>query len=613
RNKTHLEDQSLDDLFHILKIYEAEVKSLSFTSPTTQNIAFVSSQNTDSTTESVSDVANIFGASTKVPVSDLPNVDNLSDAVIYSFFASQSNSPQLVKKNALKARGTLLMALPYKHQLKFNTHKDVKSLMEAIEKRLQKLISQLEILSESLSQEDINLKFLRSLPTEDQSLDDLFHILKIYEAEVKSSSFTSPTTQNIAFVSSQNTDSTTESVSDVANISGASTKVPISDLPNVDNLSDDVIYSFFAISAVASVSAASAKVPLTALPNVDTLSNAVIYSFFTSQSNSLQLDNDDLKQIDADDLEEMDLKWQVAMLTMRAKRFLQRKKRNLGANGTNSMGFDMLKCDGVGSYEWSFQVEEEPTNYALMEFTSLSSSNSDNEVASCSKACTKAYATLQSHYDKLTNDLRKSQFDVISYKTGLESVEARILVYQQNETVFEEDIKLLKLDVQLRDNALVVLRKKLRKQNKREMRDLYRVVKDGLREPSTKLTFYKAFFSQQWKFLIHTILQCMSAKKTSWNEFSSSMASAVICLSTCRNFIFFQVHFDYLVRNVNSSSKFYMVGKGFSGVETPLFEGMIVPQQAPVDDVPAADAEPTSPSTPPTTTSPPPQEIPSTS
>nr|GEZ06758.1 hypothetical protein [Tanacetum cinerariifolium] len=189
----------------------------------------------------------------------------------------------------------------------------------------------------------------------------------------------------------------------------------------------------------------------------------------------------------------------------------KRTERNLGANGPTSMGFDMSKVecynchmkghfarecrspkntrrnvaaepqrrnvsvetstsnalvsqyDDVGIYDWSFQAEEKPTNYALMAFTSLSSSSSDNEVASCSKACTKAYDILQSHYDKLTNDLRKSKFDVISYKTGLESVEARLLVYQQNETIFEEDIKLLKLEVQLRDNALVVLRQKFKK------------------------------------------------------------------------------------------------------------------------------------------------------
>nr|GFB34729.1 hypothetical protein [Tanacetum cinerariifolium] len=139
---------------------------------------------------------------------------------------------------------------------------------------------------------------------EEQSLDDLFKSLKIYEAEVKSSSSASTSTLNIAFVSSHNTDSTNEPVSFVASVSAASEKIHVSALPNVDTLSDDVIYSIFA-----------------------------------SQSNSLQLDNDDLKQIDADDLEEMDLKWKMAMLTVRARRFLQRTGRNLGANGPTSMGF----------------------------------------------------------------------------------------------------------------------------------------------------------------------------------------------------------------------------------------------------------------------------------
>nr|GEV14354.1 hypothetical protein [Tanacetum cinerariifolium] len=352
---------------------------------------------------------------------DSPAPTRVVEGVVQSV-APTTAEQRLARKNELKAHGTLLMALPDKHQLKFNIHKDAKTLMEEIEKRfggnketkkvqktllkqqyenftglssesldqihdrLQKLIGQLEILGESLSQEDINLN------------------LNIYEAEVKSSSSASTSTQNIAFVSSQNTDSTNEPV-----------------------------------SVVARVSAASAKIPISALPNMDTLSNA------------------------------------MAMLTVRARRFLQRTGRNLGANGPTSMGLDMSKvecyncigkgtlqetCDGVGSYDWSFQEEEEPTNYALMAFPSSSSSSSDNKVASCSKACTKAYATLQSHYDKLTNDFRKSQFDVISYKTGFESVKARLLVYQQNETVFEEDIKLLKLEVQLRDNALVTLKEK---------------------------------------------------------------------------------------------------------------------------------------------------------
>nr|GEV24883.1 hypothetical protein [Tanacetum cinerariifolium] len=99
------------------------------------------------------------------------------------------------------------------------------------------------------------------------------------------------------------------------------------------------------VSVVPSVSDASTKASVSTFTNVDNLSDAVIYSFFASQSNSPQLDNEDLKQIDADNLEEMDLKWQMDMLTRRAKRFLHRAGRNLGANGTTTIGFDMSKVE----------------------------------------------------------------------------------------------------------------------------------------------------------------------------------------------------------------------------------------------------------------------------
>nr|GEW30519.1 putative ribonuclease H-like domain-containing protein [Tanacetum cinerariifolium] len=184
--------------------------------------------------------------------------------------------------------------------------------------------------------------------------------------------------------------------------------------------------------------------------------------------------NIETKKIDVDYLEEMDLRWQMAMLTMRARRFLQKTGKNLGANGPTSMGFDMSKVEcynchrkrhfsrGIGSYDWSYQGEEEPANYALIAFSS-SHSSFDNEVPSCSKACTKAYAQLHTQYDKLTDEFRKSQFNVISYQIGLESIEARLLVYEQNESVFNENIKLLNIKVQLRDTALVTLRQKLEK------------------------------------------------------------------------------------------------------------------------------------------------------
>nr|GEW27529.1 ribonuclease H-like domain-containing protein [Tanacetum cinerariifolium] len=354
----------------------------------------------------------------------------------------KSAEQKIARTNELKARGTLLMALPDKHQLKFNSHKDTKTLMEAIEKRferntetkkvqktllkqqfenftgsgsenldqihdrLQKLVSQLEIHGVSLSQEDVNL-----------NLDDLFNSLKIYEAEVKHSSSPGNPSQNIAFVSSSNTDSTTDSV-----------------------------------SAATSVSAVCAKLHVSSHPNIDSLSNAVIFSFFASQSTSPQLDNENLKQIDVDDLEEMDLRWQMAMLTIRARRkghfarecrspkdsrrsgATEPQRRSVPVENSTSNAL-VSQCDGIGSYDWSYQAEKEPANFALIAITS-SSSSSDN---------------------KLTNDFQKSQFNVLSYQAGLKSVEARLVVYKQNESILEENITLLKEEVQARESDSKIL------------------------------------------------------------------------------------------------------------------------------------------------------------
>ncbi|GJZ99139.1 hypothetical protein Tco_0671690, partial [Tanacetum coccineum] len=71
---------------------------------------------------------------------------------------------------------------------------------------------------------------------------------------------------------------------------------------------------------------------------------------------------------------------------------------------------------------------------------------------------------------------------------------------------------------------------------------------------SQKLTFYKPFFSPQWKFLIHTILQCLSPKTTAWNEFSSTMASAIICLATNQKFNFSKYFFESMIRNLDNLS-----------------------------------------------------------
>nr|GEU86349.1 hypothetical protein [Tanacetum cinerariifolium] len=148
------------------------------------------------------------------------------------------------RKNDIKARGTLLMILPNKDQLKFNSYQDAKFLMEAIEKRCRgnKESKKLEIQGEVIDQEDMNLKLLRSLPSEWKthalicrnkedietiSLDDLYNSLKIYEPELTRSSSISQNLQNMAFVSfnsSNSTSSTNEADNTTYGVSTAYTQ-----------------------------------------------------------------------------------------------------------------------------------------------------------------------------------------------------------------------------------------------------------------------------------------------------------------------------------------------------------------------------------------------------
>ncbi|GJS97459.1 hypothetical protein Tco_0804427 [Tanacetum coccineum] len=189
------------------------------------------------------------------------------------------------KRLEVKARSTLMMGIPNEHQLKFNSIKDVKSLLEAIKKRFWGFKS-FEFLAgrfwdEKLSQEDVNQKLLRSLSPEwkthivvwrnkheleTMSMDGLYNNLKVYEPEVKGASSSNTSTQNMAFVSSNNSGSTNEAVNTAHGVSIVSTQF--------------------------------------------------------SASNS----TNDLQQLHPDDLEDMDLRWQMAMLTMRARRFLKTLK-----------------------------------------------------------------------------------------------------------------------------------------------------------------------------------------------------------------------------------------------------------------------------------------------
>ncbi|GJW39154.1 hypothetical protein Tco_0064999 [Tanacetum coccineum] len=198
------------------------------------------------------------------------NADGTSTSTIPGAVTAEE---KIQKKNDLKARSILMMTLPSEHLLTFNQYKDAKTLFEAIEARfgesldsiftrLQKIVSQLAILGENISQEDLNFKFLRSLPSEwsmhvvvwrnksdlgSISFDDLYNNFKIVEQEVKrsvtSSSNSNP--QNVAFVSTPSSTNDVNTSNVLVNTASSSLSTA-SSTDNTARLSDATIYAFLA-------------------------------------------------------------------------------------------------------------------------------------------------------------------------------------------------------------------------------------------------------------------------------------------------------------------------------------------------------------------------------
>ncbi|GKC48004.1 hypothetical protein Tco_1065726 [Tanacetum coccineum] len=327
----------------------------------------------------------------------ITNDDGTSTTLIPGLVTTEE---KVQKKNDVKARSMLLMALPNEHIMTFNQYKDAKTLFAAIQtrfggneatkktqktllkqmyenfsapstesldsifNRLQKIINQLAILGENISQKDLNLKFLRSLPSEwnthvvvwrnkpdldIMSFNDLCNNFKIVDQEVKgtASSSSSSSSQNMAFVSSPNS---TNEVNTAYGVSTANTQV---------------------CPTNTQVSTASTQV------STANLSDATVYSFLSSQPNGSQLVYDDLEQIHEDNIEKINLKWQLALLSMRTIRGPRNQdsrnmnqdssRRTVNVEETSSKA--MVAIDGAG-FDWSYMADDEvPTNIAFMAFS----------------------------------------------------------------------------------------------------------------------------------------------------------------------------------------------------------------------------------------------------
>ncbi|GJZ17411.1 putative ribonuclease H-like domain-containing protein [Tanacetum coccineum] len=272
--------------------------------------------------------------------------------------------------------------------------------------------------------------------------------------------------------------------------------------PGVDSLSFDDMYNnlrVFEFDVKGSTASSSST------------QNVAFVSENTSSTNDL----------DEFDLEEMDLKWQVAMISMRMKKFYKKTGRKLQFDAKEPVGFDKTKvecynCHKTGHFareciskrnqdsrrrdawntgnkdkdngrrsgkqeeskdlvtldgegvDWTSHSEDEQENYALMAYNSL---GSDKEVTSCSKECKESYAKLKKLYDEQREQLGDASIEIQAYTQALKKVESQLVAHQQSQLWYKEKIRFMKIDLDDKTDVLTY-HKKLLSEAEKEKEEL---------------------------------------------------------------------------------------------------------------------------------------------
>ncbi|GJU79991.1 putative ribonuclease H-like domain-containing protein [Tanacetum coccineum] len=230
------------------------------------------------------------------------------------------------------------------------------------------------------------------------SIDDLYNNLRVFEQELTSTTKSSTSAQNVAFVS--HSKSSTNKVKS-GHAGAYSTCTP---------------------------STSSNNIPEREVPA--SFADEVIYSLFAKQSEDLDLLHEDLEHIDDVDIEEMDINWQIAMIAIRMKKFYKKTGRRIRIDGNKPV------------------VEEEETNHVLMAI------NSNNEVSLCSKTCIDSYNKLKTLCDEQTNQLGEQEAKILAYTLAVKKLEAQVVTLQKQQLSLNEQLTFQANEIYAKDEKL---------------------------------------------------------------------------------------------------------------------------------------------------------------
>ncbi|GJZ04029.1 ribonuclease H-like domain-containing protein [Tanacetum coccineum] len=329
------------------------------------------------------------------------------------------------RRNQERVKSILLLAIPDEYLLKFHNVADAKSLWEAIKSRFGGNVESKKMQKNSI---EVSYAHFKGRPQPEVSLE-AFHLHESYALIMRNK-------------------------------------------PDIDEIDIDDLYNNLRVY--------EDELKRSSGSNSASQNLAFLSSENTSSTNEVSTASGDLwvvllwlliKSINSNDLEELDLRWQIAMLTVRVKKFIQRTGRNMEFKEKRHVSLDKSKIECYNCHRKGHFAKEcrsgriqrrrsmvtmgseqlEPVNYALMAISSSSSSSSsDSEVQKCSK-CLESFKCLQKNYDTEREKHNKAKLEIRGYEIALESLESKIIGHEKNELAWGEKYEFQNYELKCRE------------------------------------------------------------------------------------------------------------------------------------------------------------------